>query len=167
MRHKAQFLDTFSKNIKVNFNYFKHFLKIRCYWNLVFQSYKNFFKTSNQTPILFSSDEELKQKIPNFVQNVRHAIKALKEENPTLNFGINLIIHGMEKFIIEKNILQYQVDQLQEIIVNEKKQQKWNKNISLFIKNELEQIMFFFPSKIAVAKTRQKKLNTQKKKKVN
>ena len=69
----------------------------------------------------------------------------------------------MEKFVIKKNILQHQIDQLQKIIINEKKWQKRNKNINLFIKNELEQTMFFFPNKIITVKIRQKELDIQKK----
>ena len=68
----------------------------------------------------------------------------------------------MEKLVVEKDILQYQVDQLQGTIVDEKKRRKRGKNMGLFAKNEPKQAMFFSPSKIAAARTRQKELDTQK-----
>ena len=71
----------------------------------------------------------------------------------------------MEKLVVEKDILQHQVDQLRGTIVNEKKRRKRGKNMGLFIKNEPKQAMFFSPSKIAAARARQEELNTQKEEK--
>ena len=119
-------------------------------------------KLQTKTPTPFSSDEELERKIPNSVRSVRRAIRALKEEDPALGSGVNLIVHGMEKFVVEKDILQHQVDQLRGIIVNEKKQRKQSKNMGLLVKDEPKQAMFFSPSKIAAARTCQKELDTQK-----
>ena len=44
-----------------------------------------------------------------------------KTKNLELCIGIDLIIHATEKFVIERNILQYEVQQLRKIFVNEKK----------------------------------------------
>ena len=119
-------------------------------------------KLQAKTPTPPSSDEELKRKTPNSVRGVRRAIKALREEDPALGFGVDLIVRGMEKLVVEKDILQHQVDQLRGTIVNEKKRRKRGKNMGLFIKNEPKQAMFFSPSKIAAARARQEELNTQK-----
>ena len=120
-------------------------------------------KLQTKIPTPPSSDEKLKRKTPNSVRGVRRAIKALREEDLALGSGVDLIVRGMEKFVVEKDILQHQVDQLRGTIVNEKKRRKWGKNMGLFIKDELKQAMFFFPGKIAAIKARQEELDTQKK----
>ena len=119
-------------------------------------------KLQTKTPTPPSSDEELKRKTPNSVRGVCRAIKALKEEDPALSFGVELIVRGMEKLVVGRDILQHQVDQLRGTIVNEKKRRKRGKNMGLFTKDEPGQAMFFSPGKIAAAKARQEELDTQK-----
>ena len=55
------------------------------------------------------------------MKSIYHIIKIFKTKNFELYASINLIIHATEKFVIEKNILQHEIQQLQKIFVNEKK----------------------------------------------
>ena len=119
-------------------------------------------KLQTKTPTPPSSDEELKRKTPNSVRGVRRAIKALRVEDPALGSGVDLIVRGMEKLVVERDILQHQVDQLRGTIVNEKKRRKRGKNMGLLIKDEPGQAMFFSPGKIAAARACQEELDTQK-----
>ena len=121
------------------------------------------FQTRTLSPFL--SDGEFRRRIPKFVKNVYCVVKALRAKDFELRASINLIICATEKFVIEKDILQHKIQQLQGTFVGEKKQRKWGKHIGLFIKNELEQAMFFFPNKIAAVWACQEELNTQKKQK--
>ena len=89
-------------------------------------------------------------------------MKVFKAENPGISTGINLIIQATEKLVIEKEILEHENKGVREALIKEKKRRKRDKAMKLFPKNEARQAMFFSPSKIATARTRQKELEAQK-----
>ena len=41
-----------------------------------------------------------------------------------LSSNIDLIIHGIEHFVVGKTFLQHEIQQLQKVFINEKKRQK-------------------------------------------
>ena len=118
---------------------------------------KIFRKLSNKTLSLFINNDKFKNKISKFIREIRRVIKAFKTKNLKINIDLNLIIRVIKKLIIKKEILKHENKRLKEILIKKKKRRKRGKIIKLFFKNKAKQVMFFFSSKIAVTRIRQKK----------
>ena len=61
---------------------------------------------------------------------------------------MDLLAQACQKLAINKKILEHENKNLRNILQKERKHQKWDKKIRLFLKNEFNQVMFFFPNKI-------------------
>ena len=79
-------------------------------------------------------------------------------EKFNLNTSIDWIVQAIEKFVIENKTLEHEIKGLQVTLVGEKKKQKWNKVMELFIKNESKQTMFYLFGKITAVRTYQERL---------
>ena len=123
---------------------------------------KNLQKLPSKTLSPSPSDDESKNKTPESVRGVRRAVKALKAKDLGISAGLDLIIRATEKLVIEKELLEHENKRLREALVGEKKRRKRGKAMDLFSKDEAGQAMFFSPSKVAAARTRQKESEAQK-----
>ena len=59
-------------------------------------------------------------------------------------------MQAFEKMSIEKKILAHENADFLKVLIKEKKCCRRNKNIKLFLKNESNQVMFFFLNKINI-----------------
>ena len=64
-------------------------------------------------------------------------------------------MRAFEKMSVEKEILVHENAGFFKALVGEKKRRRRGRNMGLFFKNELGQIMFFFPDKVNAAQSQQ------------
>ena len=81
-----------------------------------------------------------------------------KTEESDLGASIDLIIRATEQFVVGRDILQHEVQQLRGTLVAEKKRRKRGKDMGSLAKEESGQAMFF---KIAAFRARQEEINAQ------
>ena len=103
------------------------------------------------------------QKIPSSVRGVGRIIKNLKTKDLHINKGINLIIRGIEKLAIEKDILKHINNRLIKALIEKKKRCKYNKLMSLLSFDAPGQAIFFSLAKITAIQEQQQELEVQKK----
>ena len=65
------------------------------------------------------------------MRGVRRAIKGLKTKDLYINENIDLIIRGIEKLAVEKDILEHTNNGLVEALIEKKKKRKYGKPIDL------------------------------------
>ena len=94
---------------------------------------------------------------------MRRAIKGLKTKDLHISENMDLIIRGIEKLAVEKDILEYINNGLVEALIEKKKRRKRGKPMGLISLNAPGQAMFFSSTKIAAIREQQQKLAAQKK----
>ena len=114
-----------------------------------------------KTPSPPPDTNESARKTPGSVRGVRRAIKALKAEDLHTTEGMDLIIRGIEKLAVEKDILEHHNRGLMEALIGEKKKRKRGKPMGLIDNVEPGQAMFFSPAKIAAIRLQQEELEAQ------
>ena len=120
----------------------------------------NQLKKKTSSPI--SSDYKSKRKTLDSVQGVCRAIKAVQSETVNMTAEMNLIIQASEKLATRNNILKHKIRELCTALIDKKKHQKREQLMSLFMKDELRQAMFFSSAKITAVQTRQEELEAQR-----
>ena len=105
---------------------------------------------------------ESKFETPNSVRTVCQFIKTVTANQTELNTQFDTAMRALEKMSIEKKILAHENAGFFKALIKEKKRRRRSKNMELFPKNKLNQVMFFFPNKINAAQSQQQFLNTQK-----
>ena len=116
-----------------------------------------------KTLSFFSIINESTRKTPSSVRGVRRAIKGLKIKDLYINESMDLIIRGIEKLAVEKDILKYINNGLVEALIEKKKRRKRDKPMGLISPDAPGQAMFFSPAKIAAIREQQQELAAQKK----
>ena len=115
-----------------------------------------------KTPSPPSTTNESTRKTPNSVRGVRRAIKGLKAKDLHTSEGMDLIIRGIEKLAVEKDILEHTNNGLIEASIGEKKRRRRGKPMGLLSPDASGQAMFFSPARIAVIREQQQELEAQK-----
>ena len=115
-----------------------------------------------KTPSPPPTTNQSSQKTPGSVRGVRRAIKALKAQDLYTTEGMDLIIRGIKKLAVEKNILEHHNRGLMEALIGEKKRRKRGKPMGLMDDVEPGQPMFFSPAKIAAIRLQQEELEAEK-----
>ena len=96
------------------------------------------------------------------MRGVRRVIKGLKTKDLHANEGMDLIIRGIEKLAIEKDILKHTNSELIEALIGEKKRRKRGKPMGFLSSDAFGQVMFFSSAKIAAIREQQQELEAQK-----
>ena len=115
-----------------------------------------------KTSFFFPTTNESTRKTLSSVRGVRRAIKGLKTKDLYISENIDLIIRGIEKLAVEKDILEHTNNELVEALIREKKRHKRDKPMGLVSPDAPGQAMFFSPAKIAAIREQQQELAAQK-----